>query len=412
MKIALILPGFSASEDDWCIPALLDLARVLAGEIELHVFPLRYPQRRGRYLVYGATVHPQGGGVTRQAGRGLLLARALAALAAEHRRGRFDLLHAFWADEPGALAVTAAPLLRVPVLVSLAGGELACFPEIGYGGQLHRSSRALTRLALRRAAAVTAGSNYLRELATPLADRVELLPLGVDVELFGDDVPSPPVGTSHPQLFSPAGEKGGGDSVGVGFKPALPRPASFDPNCVHVLQVASLVAVKQPGMLLEAFARAAQVCPALRLHLVGDGPLEEALRAQSDRLGITGQVCWHGAVAHEALPAYYRAADFCLLASRHEAEGMVVLEAAAAGRVTAGTRVGLVPELAPGHSVAVDDVAGLASVMIALASDAGLRTALGRQAREIVRERYSLPHTASQALALYRELAAGARRGA
>ena len=172
------------------------------------------------------------------------------------------------------------------------------------------------------------------------------------------------------------------------------------------------MAVKQPGMLLEAFARAAQVCPALRLHLVGDGPLEEALRAQSDRLGITGQVCWHGAVAHEALPAYYRAADFCLLASRHEAEGMVVLEAAAAGRVTAGTRVGLVPELAPGHSVAVDDVAGLASVMIALASDAGLRAALGRQAREIVRERYSLSHTASQALALYRELAAGARRGA
>ncbi|HET7034455.1 MAG TPA: hypothetical protein VFI42_02130, partial [Thermomicrobiaceae bacterium] len=63
MKLALILPGFSAAEDDWCIPALLDLARVLAPEVELHVFPLRYPPRRGRYRIYGATVHPLGGGV-------------------------------------------------------------------------------------------------------------------------------------------------------------------------------------------------------------------------------------------------------------------------------------------------------------------------------------------------------------
>ncbi|HET7037503.1 MAG TPA: glycosyltransferase, partial [Thermomicrobiaceae bacterium] len=358
-------------------------------------------------------VHPLGGGVTRQAGRALLLARALAALAAEHRRGAFDLLHAFWADEPGALAVTAGALLGVPALVSLAGGELAGFPEIGYGGRLHRTSRRLTRIALHRAAAVTAGSAYLRELAAPLAGRVELLPLGVDTGLFGAEEGKRggqargPAPTGNVCEWAPRSPGRGGPP----WPPSHGRDATDEDEAIHVLQVASLVAVKQPGLLLAAFARALEACPALRLHLVGEGPLEGTLRAQAEQLGIAGQICWHGAVPHEQLPAYYRAADFCVLASRHEAQGMVVLEAAAAGRVTVGTRVGIVPELAPDYSVAVDDVAGLAAAMAALAGDAGLRAVLGRRAHDKVNQRYTLRQTAGQTLALYRELAAGARRG-
>ena len=61
MRIALITPGFSASASDWCIPVLLDHVRELAREHEVHIFALRYPHRRERYEVYGATVHPSSG---------------------------------------------------------------------------------------------------------------------------------------------------------------------------------------------------------------------------------------------------------------------------------------------------------------------------------------------------------------
>ena len=50
------------------------------------------------------------------------------ALARQHRRGRIDALHAFWATEAGALAAVAGRLLRIPTIVSLAGGELANLP--------------------------------------------------------------------------------------------------------------------------------------------------------------------------------------------------------------------------------------------------------------------------------------------
>jgi hypothetical protein len=100
MRIALITPGFSASASDWCIPVLLDHVRELAREHEVHVFALRYPHRRERYEVYGATVHPCGGADARGLDRGPLLARAYRAIRAEARRRPFDLYHAFWADEP------------------------------------------------------------------------------------------------------------------------------------------------------------------------------------------------------------------------------------------------------------------------------------------------------------------------
>ena len=89
MKIGLILPGFSAREDDWCIPALLHLVRQLATRAEIHVFALRYPYRKGHYKVYGATVHALGGGPASGLWRPYLLTRGVAAVVGEHRRRPF-----------------------------------------------------------------------------------------------------------------------------------------------------------------------------------------------------------------------------------------------------------------------------------------------------------------------------------
>lgn len=186
MRIALLTPGFSADESDWCIPALLDLVRVLTRERDVHVFTLRYPYRRAVYPVYGATVHALGGATAGGLRRLPLLARALAAIARQHRRAPFDVLHGLWADEPGFLAVLAGRLLGAPTVVSLLGGELVGFADIDYGGQLSRVNRWLTGQALRRAQRVTVGSATLHALAAGLvnADRLATLPLGVDTALF------------------------------------------------------------------------------------------------------------------------------------------------------------------------------------------------------------------------------------
>ena len=136
MRIGLITPGFSASETDWCIPALLALVRELARHDEVEVFTLRYPHRRESYHVYGAAVHAFGGGLAAGVSRLALLGNAMASIVRRHRRRPFDVLHGLWADEPGFLAVAGGRLLGVPSVVSLMGGELVGLRDIGYGGQL------------------------------------------------------------------------------------------------------------------------------------------------------------------------------------------------------------------------------------------------------------------------------------
>ena len=127
MKIALITPGFSRDEDDWAIPALQTLATRLAETAEVHVFSLRYPMT-GRYQL-GRASHQATGGAERFGLASLpIWWQTVRAIAAEHQRGPFDLLHAFWVDEPALVAVLAGRLIGRPVVASVGGGELTWFP--------------------------------------------------------------------------------------------------------------------------------------------------------------------------------------------------------------------------------------------------------------------------------------------
>src|SRR5262245_26197890 len=170
MKIGLVVPGYSSDADDWCLPYLVDTVRYLSREVELHVFALRYPHRRDRYVVHGARVYAFGAAQGRRGRQIPMLARVFAALVAEQRRGRFDVLHAMWVDEPGLIAALAGRALGVPSLVTSLGGELTAIPEIAYGGQLRRRERFRIGLALRLAARVTAVSE------TGVAEARRLLP--------------------------------------------------------------------------------------------------------------------------------------------------------------------------------------------------------------------------------------------
>jgi glycosyltransferase involved in cell wall biosynthesis len=375
MKLGFVVPGFSAHEGDWCIPVLLHLVRRLAREHDVHVFPLRYPHHRRSYEVCGASVHPQGGAAAAGVARFKVLQRGLVAVLAEHRRSAFDVLHGLWADEPGFVAVAAGRARGISTVVSLMGGELVALPAIEYGGRLSRFNRALTWASLRGAQRCTAGSDYLRRLARPHVPTGHLLhiPLGVETDLFS------PGNTESSSLVLRGGPK--------------------------LLHAASLVPVKDQAMLLRAMAVVVSHVPSARLHVVGDGPLRDQLQHQAQSLGIAGNVTFHGAVSHDRMPAYYRAADLFVLASRHEGQELVTLEAAACGRGGIGTAVGVMPDLSPGtRTVPVGDAFGLADSLIDALSAPDAVAEMGQHARAAVDARYSLTHTIEALLATYASL--------
>ncbi len=358
MRVAIVIPGFSDGENDWCIPVYLNLVRRLAAEIDVYVFAMRYPARRDTYQVYTAQVRAIGGRYdTAGIGRLGLWQRTLAAIRREHRRAPFDVIHAIWADESGLVANLAGRLLNVPTLVSVAGGELVGLPDIGYGLQRGRLSRQIVRWALRGADRVIAPSHYAAALAHDwvVPEKLIVSALGVDTELF-----SPGIQT----------QTAGG---------------------VRLLAVGSLTAIKDHASLLRIFA--ALRTPGISLEIAGEGPLEAALRTQAESLGIADRVHISGGVTYDALPEVYRAADVHVLTSRHEAFGMVMIEAAACGLPTVGYAHGILPELAfaqAGIAVPSGDELALAGALDALLADRVRLADMRQAARRIALERFTL----------------------
>ncbi|MHB1531544.1 glycosyltransferase [Acidithiobacillus sp.] len=89
---------------------------------------------------------------------------------------------------------------------------------------------------------------------------------------------------------------------------------------------------KNIPLLLDVVERLRPALPEVLLLLAGDGPARPALEAQSAQRGLTGAVRFLGYLDREnTLRDAYQAADLFVFASQTETQGMVLLEALAAG---------------------------------------------------------------------------------
>jgi glycosyltransferase involved in cell wall biosynthesis len=159
------------------------------------------------------------------------------------------------------------------------------------------------------------------------------------------------------------------------------RPAERER--VTVLSVGRFIPRKGVNLLVDAFARAVAVDPRLRLVLVGNGPEEDALRAQARRLGV--EVEFRGFVDQPQLPALYAEADVFAFPTLDDPFGLVLLEAAAAGLPAiasphGGATFDLIDEGETGYAIEPTDLDGWAEALVRLAQDAELRTRLGANA--------------------------------
>jgi glycosyltransferase involved in cell wall biosynthesis len=97
----------------------------------------------------------------------------------------------------------------------------------------------------------------------------------------------------------------------------------------HLVAAGRLVPAKGFDLLLEALPRVWERVPDATLHLLGEGPEADALRARAERLGAAGRVRLEGFCV-DPYP-YYRHADLVVVPSRYEGFPNVALEAMAGG---------------------------------------------------------------------------------
>lgn len=197
----------------------------------------------------------------------------------------------------------------------------------------------------------------------------------------------------------------------------LERCAAVDPaeDPGLLLSVARLVAEKDHATLLESFRlllRAGR--RGLALVLLGDGPLRASIEATVRRMepelsAADARIEILGAV-DDPRP-WLAKATLVLLASRHESQGIALLEAMAAGRAVVATRVGGIPEVVldgtTGLLVPAGDPARFADAVGALLDDAPRRARFGESGRRRVEAHFSLASRALSLQALFAERPCG-----
>jgi len=242
-----------------------------------------------------------------------------------------------------------------------------------------------------------AGLAHLQALAVA-PERVALFYHGLDLSRF----PAPP------QSRAPR------DGVGAD-----------DP--VRLVSVGRLVEKKGYGVLLNALADLPAALNWRFVH-IGGGPLNAALQARAEKLGLAGRIEWRGALPQGAVIAALREADIFVLPSRAAADGdrdglpNVLMEAASQTLAIVSTRFSAIPEFIEhergGLLVRSGDAVALSAAILRLARDPVARAAMGEAARARLAKHFGAKDGADAIAARLRaELdaaqgAQGGRRGA
>jgi glycosyltransferase involved in cell wall biosynthesis len=146
------------------------------------------------------------------------------------------------------------------------------------------------------------------------------------------------------------------------------------------------------------------------VDLIGDGPLLSRARAEAEGLGIAGRVRFLG--SRRDVAEQLAGAQGFLLISKWEGFPISILEAMRAGLPVIASAVGGIPESVTddetGLLVPYRDPEGLRHRLARLIRDAGLRARLGASGRSRYEREFTLDHSFSKTLQVYREAAARA----
>jgi glycosyltransferase involved in cell wall biosynthesis len=266
--------------------------------------------------------------------------------------------------------VILARLLKIPLVLEYNSSEV--WKGRYWGGlRLERAARLVERINLGAANKVVVVSRVLRDELVEHgvgAERIVVIPNGVDPNVFRPDLDAQPV----------RDELGLGSSVVVGFSGTF--------GAWHGIPT-----------LAQALPLVLAARPNVKWLLIGDGPLrhlvEEAV-AGDDRVILAGMV------PHDQMPRYLTACDVLVSPHGRQADGREffgsptkLYEYMAAGRAIVASRLGQIAEVLEDEVTALlvepDEPNGLADAIVRLVEDACLRSRLGCAAREAAVQRHT-----------------------
>jgi glycosyltransferase involved in cell wall biosynthesis len=188
--------------------------------------------------------------------------------------------------------------------------------------------------------------------------------------------------------------------------------ADFSSTPPLIIAVGRLIPKKGFSDLIRACALLAERGKSFRCEIIGEGPLENELRAQIDELGLQNNIELPGPKPQTQLRRRLAAANVFVLPSVIDPDGgmdnlpTVIMEAMATGLPVVSTNIGGIPEMVveneTGFLVQAGDAAAMADAIETVISDCSSAARLGHSGHERARTFFSIEENVRELCALLR----------
>lgn len=182
----------------------------------------------------------------------------------------------------------------------------------------------------------------------------------------------------------------------------LQAPVSQQADPVNFLFMGRLG--KRKGVYDIIKAAASLPKEGLKIHLYGDGELDEVRRLVSET-GVQDRVLVHGWISGDEKQRIFQQSQVLLLPSYNEGLPISILEALAYGMPVISTPVGGIPDAVRdgmnGYLIAPGDTGALAERIARLAASQALRLEMGAAGFQLAKEKFSLDKILSRLEELY-----------
>jgi len=186
--------------------------------------------------------------------------------------------------------------------------------------------------------------------------------------------------------------------------------ADFSSAPPLILAVGRLIAKKGFADLIRACGLVVERGKSFQCEIIGEGPLENELRGQIERLNLQNRVVLSGAKQQREVRQRLAAANVFVLPSVIDPEGgmdnlpTVIMEAMATGLPVVSTKIGGIPEMVveneTGFLLRPGDAVALADAIEKVISNLSLAQKLGQAGRECAQEFFSIEKNVRELCAL------------
>jgi 1,2-diacylglycerol 3-alpha-glucosyltransferase len=174
-------------------------------------------------------------------------------------------------------------------------------------------------------------------------------------------------------------------------------------DCEILLYVGRLSQEKNLTFLINSYAKLAKKRPNSRLVLVGKGVDELDLHRTVEKLNLKQQVIFTGPVPYDEIPHYAAAADLFVFPSKTDTQGLVLVEAMAAGTPVVAVDADSSREVLSngGGMLVPGEVNSFANAIEQLLDDRERLHELSCEARQIA-QRYDIPTAVDRLVNVYK----------